>query len=448
MSRFRTPTRWFLPEVVQMAQWLAATHGYSGVAMWRSILSWKRTRSLPEIYPLKMAIPMGSDIWLLSYHVLWVSKQHGDVMDNWCLTTVIILLCLYWDYYQQGIPSNKPIRWQRCSSRKTLTMRVRFHKKSDGRLGWWKSCHLWTLGANVRLSAMLMQEWYHMIALCIWCPVNGRNLFAGQRWALGLVMFSPYSSRCHPKKGPEMMLESQRASGNVAWNILHMWFDDFPWHHLVRECPQRYVTEGHQKFTQVKLRFLQEQTDLIQSSSSAKPELRKPQKSREDFSIWDSSCLQSDRFETSDFHRENPYLHRKTIITIPSQCVIAGNFRWQWYRWPIYLHESYNPPNIKHPHRPVPSFCGSITSTMVTGVEYVWGFYRPMKIPMISPLISHLMGVYLINSPLSPMKSPRKSPVRWWQLLTVEARTFFKQIVRAVPGVEKSWVFFVSEQWF
>ena len=132
MSRFRTPTHWFLPEVVQMAQWLAATHGYSGVAMWRSILSWKRTRSLPEIYPLKMAIPMGSDIWLLSYHVLWVSKQHGDVMDNWCLTTVIILLCLYWDYYQQGIPSNKPIRWQRCSSRKTLTMRVRFHKKSDG----------------------------------------------------------------------------------------------------------------------------------------------------------------------------------------------------------------------------------------------------------------------------------------------------------------------------
>jgi hypothetical protein len=101
------------------------------------------------------------------------------------------------------------------------------------------------------------------------------------------------------------MLESQRASGNVAWNILHMWFDDFPWHHLVRECPQRYVTEGHQKFTQVKLGFLQEQTDLIQSSSSAKPELRKPQKSREDFCIWDLSCLQSDRFETSDFHREN-----------------------------------------------------------------------------------------------------------------------------------------------
>ena len=139
----------------------------------------------------------------------------------------------------------------------------------------------------------------------------------------------------------------------------------------------------------------------------------------------------------------------KTIITIPSQCVIADNFRWLWYRWPIYLYESYHLPNIKHPHRPVPSFCGSITSTIVTdGVEYFWRFYHSMKIPMISPLVSHLMGVYLINSPLSPMKSPRKSPVRWWQLLTVEARTFFKQIVRAVPGAEKSWVFFVSEHGF
>lgn len=76
-----------------MAQWLAATHGYWGVAMWRSILSWKRTRSLPGIYPLKMAILMGPDIWLLSYHFLWVSKQHGDVSwttDAW----LQLLYCL------------------------------------------------------------------------------------------------------------------------------------------------------------------------------------------------------------------------------------------------------------------------------------------------------------------------------------------------------------------
>ena len=132
-------------------QWLAATHGYSGVAMWRSILSWKRTRSLPEIYPLKMAIPMGPDIWLLTYHFLWVSKQHGDEMDNWCLTTVIILPCLYWDYYQQGIPSSKPIRWQRCSSRKTLTMRVRFHEKYEG--SWVDENHVTCVDAWCKCSA-------------------------------------------------------------------------------------------------------------------------------------------------------------------------------------------------------------------------------------------------------------------------------------------------------
>ena len=122
---FKWPSGWRLPTAIQA--WLCGEAFFPGRGRGRCLrfTHWKWLSRWVPIFGCWV-------IMFFGFHVLWVSKQHGDVMDNWCLTTVIILLCLYWDYYQQGIPSNKPIRWQRCSSRKTLTMRVRFHKKSDG----------------------------------------------------------------------------------------------------------------------------------------------------------------------------------------------------------------------------------------------------------------------------------------------------------------------------
>lgn len=97
----------------------------------------------------------------LGFEATW-----GCQLDNWCLTTVIILPCLYWDYYQQGIPSNKPIRWQRCSSRKILTMRVRFHQKYEG--SWVDENHV-TCGRLVQMLGFQQCwcrsdiTWYHFV---------------------------------------------------------------------------------------------------------------------------------------------------------------------------------------------------------------------------------------------------------------------------------------------